>query len=65
MKTLEAARTEVSKAQEFAHTVPLHVLEGDEAPTVKVVFPTLNPFCLVFQMSCCGHSESLQCSAAA
>lgn len=38
MKTLEAARTEVSKAQEFAHTVPLHVLEGDEAPTVKAFY---------------------------
>eukprot|EP00961_Rhodomonas_salina_P081621 1097482-Rhodomonas_salina.2 len=35
---------EVSKAQEFAHTVPLHVLESDEAAVVKVANPpTVQP----------------------
>eukprot|EP00288_Rhodomonas_lens_P019513 CAMPEP_0177691328 /NCGR_PEP_ID=MMETSP0484_2-20121128/1250_1 /TAXON_ID=354590 /ORGANISM="Rhodomonas lens, Strain RHODO" /LENGTH=258 /DNA_ID=CAMNT_0019201949 /DNA_START=42 /DNA_END=818 /DNA_ORIENTATION=+ len=35
MRTLNAARLEVFKAKEYAHTLPLHVLDGDLAATVK------------------------------
>ncbi len=38
LSTLKAARAEVVKAQEFAYTVPLHVLEGEEAATVKAFY---------------------------
>jgi len=35
LRTLHAARLEVLKAKEYAHTIPLHVLDGEQAATVK------------------------------